>query len=671
MFVVNEDLSIYVTRGDMLFLKITTKKNGKPYTFQVGEVIRFKVYEKKNCANVVLQKDFPVTAVTQGVDVILNKQDTRIGETINKPVDYWYEVELNPFDNPQTIIGYDGEGTKVFRLFPEGEDIEAPEVNPEDIPVIDTELDMTSTRPIENQAIARAFANLQAGYQATHEAVAQRYATPQMYGAIGDGVSDDTEAINKCLADNSRVFIPKGTYIIDPSVSLIMHNDQVLELSENTIIKAFVADETKYNYAITISGVSNVTVKGGKICGDKNEYPDSTAERGYGIFIKNSKNVTVEDCEISDFRGDCIIIESYSHPYPTSTAEYDVFVNRNISIKGCYIHNSLRHGITVMGVRGLLVKDTEILYTNGKTYSTAIDAETHYEWQEASNFRYENVKAKYCGNGVMFNQNSWDGSISEVSIEHCEFYRVQLGISGDTSISRSSIDIISTSTTDNLTVNHCVLGMCSIPYHVKKVTFNSCVFNCSEYQPDAITFQYSAETSSVDCVFNDCVFNSYFTNVKDVTKKMFNIQCTPNSLAFIGCTIYANNPNGIIFSAENLLKVYGCKFIYNFNQEGYPSALISVYAKESWIVGNTFDTTQAYATNNDRCVIEGSQGDVYFINNVGVMKEKYGVSLSFTTGESGRTWTYMNNVFPKYTGKGNSVTGVTYIDVGNIYESTT
>ena len=129
MFVVNDDMSIYVTRGDMVYLKIKANKNGAPYTFQPGEVLRIKVFEKKNCEKVVLQKDFPVTAVTQGVEIVLDGNDTKIGGVISKPVDYWYEVELNPYDNPQTIIGYDGDGTRIFRLYPEGKDI--PEIEPD------------------------------------------------------------------------------------------------------------------------------------------------------------------------------------------------------------------------------------------------------------------------------------------------------------------------------------------------------------------------------------------------------------------------------------------------------------------------------------------------------------------------------------------------------------
>ena len=154
MFLINDDMSIYVTRGDSVFFTVSAEENGANHVFQVGDVLRIKVTDKKDCEKVVLQKDFVVTEATENVDIILNGNDTKIGEVISKPKDYWYEVEMNPFTNPQTIIGYDDDGAKIFKLFPEGKDLV--EELPEDVETVDAALDLTSTRPIQNQAVALA-----------------------------------------------------------------------------------------------------------------------------------------------------------------------------------------------------------------------------------------------------------------------------------------------------------------------------------------------------------------------------------------------------------------------------------------------------------------------------------------------------------------------------------
>ena len=163
MFVLNaEDKSIYVTRGDAVAFTINAKANGAPYRFLPGDVVRFTVYVRKDASKVLLQKDFPVTEATETVGIYLSEADTKIGDVISKPKDYWYEVTLNPFTEPQTIIGYDEDGAKIFQLYPEGNDVGNSIVEPEDIPVVDGELDATSTRPVENQAIARAITQLEA-----------------------------------------------------------------------------------------------------------------------------------------------------------------------------------------------------------------------------------------------------------------------------------------------------------------------------------------------------------------------------------------------------------------------------------------------------------------------------------------------------------------------------
>ena len=158
MFTINDDNSIYATRGDIVFFSVSAEDDGVPHYFEPGDVLRIKVYGRKDAETVVLQKDFPVLANAEEVEIYLTEDDTKIGEMINKPTDYWYEVELNPETAPQTIIGYGEDGAAVFKLFPEGGDAEIDEHVPteEDIPFVDSELDLTSPRPVENRVIAAA-----------------------------------------------------------------------------------------------------------------------------------------------------------------------------------------------------------------------------------------------------------------------------------------------------------------------------------------------------------------------------------------------------------------------------------------------------------------------------------------------------------------------------------
>lgn len=123
MLIIDNDKTIHLTRGDVATLEISAENtDGESHSFSFGDVVRFKVFERKNYNCVVLTKDVEVGANVEVVTLSLESNDTRIGGPINKPKTYWYEVELNPDTAPQTIIGYDKEGAKVLKLYPEGSD---------------------------------------------------------------------------------------------------------------------------------------------------------------------------------------------------------------------------------------------------------------------------------------------------------------------------------------------------------------------------------------------------------------------------------------------------------------------------------------------------------------------------------------------------------------------
>lgn len=125
MFEINkEDKTISVTRGDAAPISFGANRlDGSPYTFTKEDVVRFKILEKNKCDKVLLKKDVSVPEESTSVLIVLESSETRFCSIIHKPVDYWYEIELNP-DTPRarTIIGYDKFGPKIFRLYPEGSD---------------------------------------------------------------------------------------------------------------------------------------------------------------------------------------------------------------------------------------------------------------------------------------------------------------------------------------------------------------------------------------------------------------------------------------------------------------------------------------------------------------------------------------------------------------------
>lgn len=110
---------IRLNRGDTLDLTLRIKhRDMTPYVFQVGDKVTFSVYKKWHMEdNAVLLKNIIVADESDSIDIHFTSSETKIGEYINKCVEYWYEIELN---DKHTVIGYDKYGPKKFMLYPEG-----------------------------------------------------------------------------------------------------------------------------------------------------------------------------------------------------------------------------------------------------------------------------------------------------------------------------------------------------------------------------------------------------------------------------------------------------------------------------------------------------------------------------------------------------------------------
>ena len=121
MIKIDEEKTIHLTRGDTATIVITAQNDdGSNYEFQKGDTLRLKVMSKKKVEEIVLTKDIIIDSNKESVEIELTSDESRIGDYINKPITYWYEVELNPDNNSTTIIGYDENGPKQFKLYPEG-----------------------------------------------------------------------------------------------------------------------------------------------------------------------------------------------------------------------------------------------------------------------------------------------------------------------------------------------------------------------------------------------------------------------------------------------------------------------------------------------------------------------------------------------------------------------
>lgn len=206
------------------------------------------------------------------------------------------------------------------------------------------------------------------------------YITPQMYGAKGDGVTDDTEVLNEVLTTERRILFENGTFLVSDTLNIT--SDTVIEMKNATILST--ATEEK-KYIFNIHDKTNV-----KIIGDNSHLkmmkPETAQQACIGIF--NSTNVCIRGLTLEDAGGDGIIVGGTNEK-----------IASDIDIENCIIDNSRRNGVSLVGgIDGLSIQGCVIKNTSGTSPQLGIDIET---WDPAYtnknilvfNNRFENNKA--------------------------------------------------------------------------------------------------------------------------------------------------------------------------------------------------------------------------------------------------------------------------------------
>lgn len=214
------------------------------------------------------------------------------------------------------------------------------------------------------------------------------------YGAKGNGVADDTAAINNAInyaysKGGGTVFIPDGTYMINVSnsSSVNLKSNIKLMLSNNATLKAKPTSSSLYA-VVKAGAVKNVEIVGGRIVGDRYSHLSTSGEAGRGIQITGSNNVRVADVRISDSWGDGIYIGS-------NTAQN---YSENVDIERVNIDNNRRSGITVISAKSLTIRDAVINKTNGTLPQCGLNFEPNYKTDFLQNILVENLKVTNCAN---------------------------------------------------------------------------------------------------------------------------------------------------------------------------------------------------------------------------------------------------------------------------------
>lgn len=486
------------------------------------------------------------------------------------------------------------------------------------------------------------------------------YVTPQMYGAKGDGVTDDTAAINACLAENDNVYLPDGVYMIDATVSVKPKIGQTLVLADNAVLKCIPTAATNFD-VIKIENVADVTIKGGKIVGEKDEHLVTTGEFGYGIAIYNSQRVTIDGCEIYNHWGDAVCIISKN----INDKAYEEYACRDIVVKNAYLHKCRRQGISVVGCIGFLADNVDIQGIAGTAPQSGIDFEAGIDkhWNDGCEVR--NTTIKDCVAGIFANSrtrnviidgctilnNSTFRQSETIEIRNSKLHR--FGVGGN--VSR---------------VLHSTMNTLVVDTNTKKVIAEHCTLWGGD---DGLLFcsliqDGTASEAVID--FDHCVFHTIDSDVYSNTMPNSIMNVRPKKIAIKNSTFFINNPNGTRLQTTEAFDLINNTFVVDYSSTGSSTVLMTV-AGECNIVGNTFKKINASAAgSNDSSLFQAHGANVTFINNRYIGNDKIGPYVILHKNQGGSV-TAINNVFRAYSNLGWIGTDVAVTEIGNVYSTTT
>lgn len=235
----------------------------------------------------------------------------------------------------------------------------------------------------------------------------------ESFGAKGDDNIDDTLAIQKAINfayENNfkEVTFPKGLYLINATKSIRLKSNVTLKFEDGTALQALPNDSE--NYAIiSIRDIENVSLLGKVIIvGDRKKHKGTTGEWGFGISIRGSENIHIENSIIKDNWGDGIYIGS------TERKDY----SKDITIANIVSKNNRRQGISIISAINLKITNSKFIETNGTSPAFGIDFEPNKRNEFLKNIKIENPFLEGNeGGGIQFYLKKVQNSNNPIDIE--------------------------------------------------------------------------------------------------------------------------------------------------------------------------------------------------------------------------------------------------------------
>lgn len=180
------------------------------------------------------------------------------------------------------------------------------------------------------------------------------------FGAVGDGVADDTIAIQAALNVSRSLLVPAGTYLCGP---LSIPGNSTIWFDAAAHIMARVGFGVNESL-ITISAVSDVTIHGNGAVLQMRKADYTSGEWRHCVNIVGANNVKIYDLVVKDSGGDGFYVGGDD-------------VCRSVSIVNCVSDNNRRQGLSITNAINCLILGGEYKNTIGTLPEAGIDVESN------------------------------------------------------------------------------------------------------------------------------------------------------------------------------------------------------------------------------------------------------------------------------------------------------
>ena len=369
------------------------------------------------------------------------------------------------------------------------------------------------------------------------------YVTPEMFGAIGDGITDDTAAINRALenSENKILYFTK-TYLIDGAVTTDVIDNHGLKVRSNTVIRFIGGSKiiqkpsnASESHIFILLGCENVDISGGCIEGD---YLTHTTESGttdewcHGIEVISSKNIHIHDMTIKNCYGDGIYIGQSGTRVSSIPADNHC---RNVTLENIIIDKCGRNGIALTDCNNWYINNIKISNVQRTEPKSGIDVEVEGNYSPfVSSGVISNIHTDSCDFGIKLFYNT-----ENITLENCDCNRIY-------PYSNSGI----------VYIDHC---HAPLSIHVTAVNVYDSTIVGFQAEGDKLCSMYNSSLHVYDS--NSAQIELYLVNT--ILESVFNF---PKSVTLKNCTIKHDGVTSYsIRLAGKKAILDGCIFIINGN----------------------------------------------------------------------------------------------------------